>query len=146
VIKMGKRSDNEDEYEPKILIFSTEFISDPAIDLTGLQHKEYSPTTTIIRIPCSSMIRPEYVLLALKNGFDGVFIAADGTDCPFRSDCTELTAKRVEESIELLKRHGYEPERLKMAAICSVCVKPFLRHIADFFNKLKKMGPPKRKR
>lgn len=133
------------EYRPHILVFSTTFISDIAIDLAGLQHRDYPPTTTVIRLPCSSMLRPEYVLLAIESGFDGVFIAADGTDCPFRTDCTAITAKRVEEAMELLKKHGYEPERVKMAAICSVCVKPFIRLINEFYEKLKKLGPVKRR-
>lgn len=136
---------SETEYKPRILIFSTIYISDSAIDLAGLQHKEYSATTTIIRIPCSSMVRPEYILLALESGFDGVFIAADGTDCPFRTDCTAITAKRVEEAVELIKKHGYEPERVKMAAICSVCVKPFIRLVNEFYEKLKKIGPVRKR-
>lgn len=138
------KDEDTKSFRPRILIFSTEYISDLAIDLTGLQHKDYPPRTTIIRLPCSSMLRPEYVLLALKSGFDGVFIAADGTDCPFREDCTEVTAKRVQESIELIKKNGFEPERVKMAAICSVCVKPFVRLINDFYERLLKLGPVKR--
>ncbi len=135
----------DDEYRPRILIFSTTYISDAAMDLAGLQHREYPPTTTIIRLPCSSMIRPDYILLALDSGFDGVFIAADGTDCPFREDCTEVTAKRVEEAVELIKKHGYEPERVKMAAICSVCVKPFIRLVGEFYERLRKLGPARRR-
>ncbi len=135
----------DNNFRPRILVFSTIYISDSAIDLAGLQHKDYPPTTTIIRIPCSSMIRPEYILLALESGFDGVFIAADGTDCPFRTDCTAITAKRVEEAVRLIKEHGYEPERVKMAAICSVCVKPFIRLINEFYEKLEKLGPVKKR-
>ncbi len=134
-----------EDYKPKILVLSTMYISDLAVDLAGLQHKEYPPTTTIIRLPCSSMFRPEYALIALENGFDGVFIAADGTDCPFREDCTQLTARRVEEAMKLLKEHGYEPERIKMVAICSVCVKPFIRLINEFYERLRKLGPVKRR-
>ena len=70
----------QEEYFPSILIFTTEIISDPAVDMTGLLHKHYSTSTSFIRVRCSSMIRPDYILLALQNGFDGVFIAADGTD------------------------------------------------------------------
>ena len=85
------------------------------------------------------------MLLALESGYDGVFIAADGTDCPFREDCTEITAKRVEEAMELIKKHGYEPERVRMAAICSVCVKPFTRNLSDFYERIKALGPAKKK-
>jgi len=134
----------EDGHKPKILIFSTNTISDVGIDYTGLLHMHYPASSVIIRLPCSSMIRPEWVLLAFKQGFDGVFIAADGTDCPYVPDCTERTAKRVEEAQELMSKHGVEPERLKMAAICSVCAEPFVRHMEDLFERLHKLGPIKK--
>ena len=129
------------EWEPKILIISTEQISDPAIDLTGLLHKHYPPSTSILRIPCSSMVRPDFILFALRNGFDGVFVAADGTDCPYTEKCVEKTGKRIDEAIKLLQENGINPNRLKMAAICSVCVRPFLSHIKSFYETIKKLGP-----
>lgn len=125
--------------EPRILVFTTNLISDPAVDMTGLLHKHYPATTSIIRMPCSSMVRPDYVLLAFQSGFDGVFIAADGSECPYLEDCGEKTAKNVEKAIELMKENGIDPRRLKMAAICSVCVEPFLKHIKDFSKKLKEL-------
>ena len=127
------------EYIPKILIFTTEIISDPAVDMTGLLHRHYSTSTSFIRLRCSSMIRPEYILLAIQNGFDGVFIAADGSDCPFTENCASLTAARVEEAIQLLKLNNIDPRKLKMAAICSVCVEPFLKHTKSLSDLLKKM-------
>jgi coenzyme F420-reducing hydrogenase delta subunit len=123
--------------QPKILIFTTNLISDPAVDQTGLLHKHYSPSTSIIRIPCSSMVRADYVLLALQSGFDGVFITADGGDCPFTEKCPEKTSERIHEAIELLESHNIDVNRLKMAAICSVCVEPFLNHVKTFSEKLK---------
>ena len=129
----------QEEYFPSILIFTTEIISDPAVDMTGLLHKHYSTSTSFIRVRCSSMIRPDYILLALQNGFDGVFIAADGTDCPFTENCATLTAARVEETIQLLKDNNIDPRRLKMAAICSVCVEPFLKHTKSLSDLLRKM-------
>ncbi|WP_066793082.1 hydrogenase iron-sulfur subunit [Caldivirga sp. MU80] len=128
---------------PQILIFATNIISDPGICSAGLMHLKYPSQTTIIRVPCSSMIRPEWIVLALENGFDGVFVAADGTDCPYLKDCTERTARRVEEAQKLLSSRGIEPERVKMAAVCSVCGEAFARLIEDFYNRLRELGPVK---
>ncbi|HSQ54011.1 MAG TPA: hydrogenase iron-sulfur subunit, partial [Candidatus Bathyarchaeia archaeon] len=77
---------------PKILVFSTNNISDPGIDLAGSSHMSYPPTVRVISLPCSSGVRPNWVLHALETGFDGVFIAADGSDCAFLPDCTAKTA------------------------------------------------------
>ncbi len=132
------------DFKPKILVFSTNLISDPGIDYAGLLHINYPATTVIIRLPCSSMVRPEWVLKALKEGFDAVFIAADGTDCPYLPDCTDRTARRVEEAQKLLMKYGIEPERLKMAAICSVCAEAFANHMRDLYDKISKLGPIKK--
>ncbi|MFX0208421.1 MAG: hydrogenase iron-sulfur subunit [Candidatus Hodarchaeota archaeon] len=124
------------ESGPKILIFTTNLISDPAVDMTGLLHKHYPSTTSIIRVPCSSMIRPDYILHALQSGFHGVFVTADGGDCPYTEECPEKTSKRIQEAFNLLETNNIDVNRLKMAAICSVCVEPFIKHVKDFSKKL----------
>ena len=121
---------------PKILVFSTEMISDLGIDLAGSTHMHYPPSAVAIAIPCSSGIRPEWVVHALENGFDGVFVAADGTDCVLVPDCTSRTAAIVQRAQSLMIDHGIAPERLKMAAICSVCAEPFVRHMDQFSGAL----------
>ena len=135
---------NEDT-KPKILVFSTNKISDPGIDLAGLLKMHYPSTVCVINLPCSSAIKPQWVLYAIKKGFDGVFIAADGTDCSYLSDCTDKTAKITMEAQELLSKEGIEPERLKMAAICSVCSEAFVNHMKVFYDSLKKLGPYRKK-
>jgi coenzyme F420-reducing hydrogenase delta subunit len=126
---------------PQILVFTTSTISDPGVASAGLMRLKYPPQTAIIRVPCSSMIRPEWIVLAIECGFDGVFVAADGTDCPYLRDCTERTARGVEAAQKILASRGVEPERVRMAAVCSVCGEAFVRIINDFFNALSRLGP-----
>jgi len=121
---------------PKILIFSTEMISDLGIDLAGSTHNHYPPSAVAIAIPCSSGFRPEWIVHALENGFDGVFVAADGTDCVLVPDCTKRTAAIVQRGQDMMRERGIAPERLKMAAICSVCAEPFVRHMDQFSGAL----------
>lgn len=117
---------------PKVLVFSTEKISDPAIDMAGLLKLHYPPTVYTITVPCSSAIKPKWILHALEHGFDGVFIAADGTDCPYGESCVDKTGQLVGATQEILKQKGMDPARLKMAAICSVCSEPFVKHVKSF--------------
>ena len=118
--------------EAKILVFSTEKISDPAIDLAGLLKMHYPPKVYTINIPCSSAVKPRWVLHAFEKGFDGVFIAADGTDCSYSETCSEKTSELVGLIHGKMKEKGIEPARLKMAAICSVCAEPFVKHMTSF--------------
>lgn len=136
--KVGK------DFRPKILAFSTNNISDPGIDLAGSSHMHYPPSVVVISVPCSSGIRPGWVLYALEKGFDGVFIAADGTDCAYLNDCVERTSGISGAAQELIKEKGYEPLRLKMSAICSVCAEPFTSQMKEFFEVLKKLGPARK--
>jgi F420-non-reducing hydrogenase iron-sulfur subunit len=120
----------------RILVFSTNNISDPGIDLAGSSHMDYPSSVMVIPVPCSSGINPNWVLYALENGFDGVFIAADGTDCDYLADCTNRTARVVQKAQELMKECGHDPRRLKMAAICSVCSESFVSHMENFYKSL----------
>ena len=117
---------------PRILVFSTEKISDPAIDLAGLLKMHYPPVVYTIRVPCSSCVKPRWITRAFENGFDGVFIAADGTDCPFSETCTDKTAMIIKQTHEMMKEKDIKPERLKMAAICSVCSESFVKQMKVF--------------
>ena len=70
------------EFAPKVLVISTSMISDPGIDFTGLGHVDYPSSSRIIRFPCSSMVRPEFILHAFSSRIDADFVAADGGNCP----------------------------------------------------------------
>lgn len=116
----------------KILVFSTEKISDPAIDMAGLLKLHYPPQVYTIAVPCSSGIKPRWILRAFEKGFDGVFIAADGSDCMYGESCTEKTGAVVEKTHELMREKNIEPARLRMAAICSVCSESFVKQVRSF--------------
>ncbi len=61
----------------------------------------------------------------------------------FLPDCTARTAKIADEAQDLLRQNKIKPERLKMAAVCSVCAESFVKHIDSFFETLKQLGPAK---
>jgi len=116
----------------KILVFSTEKISDPAIDMAGLMKLHYPPTVYTITVPCSSGIKPSWIMHAYEKGFDGVFIAADGTDCVFGETCTQKTGNVVSMAHDQMKEKEIDPARLRMAAICSVCSEAFVKQLRSF--------------
>jgi F420-non-reducing hydrogenase iron-sulfur subunit len=132
------------EFKPRILVLSTNLISDPGIDFAGLGHLHYPSSSRILRFPCSSMIRPEFILHAFKSGFDAVFVAADGGDCPYLRDCSARTADHVQKAYGLMKQAGIEPSRLRMAGICSVCSEAFARGVTSTYETARKLGPVRR--
>ena len=131
---------NPDEYSPRILVFSTINISDPGIDLAGSRHLEYSATVQTMAVPCSSGLKPSWLVHALESGFDGVFIASDGEECAYLSDCAERTARIVGEAQAIMAARGIHQQRLKMSAVCSVCAEPFAKYMREFSEALKPLG------
>jgi F420-non-reducing hydrogenase iron-sulfur subunit len=120
----------------KILVFSTSAISDLGIDLAGSAHMHYSTSVQVIPLPCSSGIKPSWIVHALETGYDGVFIAACGGDCAYLSDCTSRTSALLAKAQNMLRERKISPKRLKMAGICSVCADSFVSHMRKFDEEL----------
>jgi len=129
-----------ESFSPKILVFSTDKISDPGIDQAGLRKIHYSPSVYVISLPCSSGIKPRWIMRALQKGFDGVFIAADGHECSYSAKCAEHTNTIIVESQKLMKQNNINPKRIRMAALCSVCAEPFVSHMGNFSRILSELG------
>ena len=128
-------------FVPRILVFSTHNISDPGIDLAGSSHMHYSTGVRVIGLPCTSGIRPSWIVRALESGFDGVFIASDGDECAYLPDCAARSSKISSDAQARLRERGIDPGRMRMAAICSVCAEPFTRHMQQFSSALEALGP-----
>jgi F420-non-reducing hydrogenase iron-sulfur subunit len=126
---------------PRVLVFSTNNISDPGIDLAGSSHLHYPPTVLTISLPCTSGIKPAWIVRALTSGFDGVFIASDGVECAYLPDCSERSSRIVERSQELLGNEDLDPRRVRLGAICSVCAEPFTTYVHEFSEALTELGP-----
>jgi F420-non-reducing hydrogenase iron-sulfur subunit len=127
------------EPDPKILVFSSNSISDPGIDLAGSAHMHYSTEVQVIPLPCSSGVKPSWIVHAIKKGFDGVFIAACGGDCTFLPDCTARTSTLIKAAQDMMKENDISPKRLKMSGLCSVCADNFVSHMNKFQGELKKL-------
>lgn len=127
---------------PRILVFSTINISDPGIDLAGSRHLEYPATVQTMAVPCSSGLKPSWLLHALDNGFDGVFVASDGEECAYLPDCAERTARIIDQAQQMMSERGIPAARLKMAALCSVCAEPFANYMREFSATLTGLRSP----
>jgi coenzyme F420-reducing hydrogenase delta subunit len=125
----------------RILVFSTNNISDPGVDLAGNSHMHYSPGVRVISLPCTSGIRPSWIVRALERGFDGVFIASDGDECAYLPDCAERSSRIIARAQSQLRENGLAPQRVRMAAICSVCADPFTKHVQQFATALAALPP-----
>jgi F420-non-reducing hydrogenase iron-sulfur subunit len=66
--------EEKEGFEPKIVGFTCNWCTYAGADLAGTSRKKYPPNIRIIRLMCTARIDPMFVLKALLNGADGVFI------------------------------------------------------------------------
>jgi coenzyme F420-reducing hydrogenase delta subunit len=130
---------NAQEKQPKILILATLAGGYAGADSTGQSHMDYPANTYILPVMCPVMFPPEFFVRAYERGIDAIIIMYSGTDSPYRVEA-DGTAALVNRSYALMKERGIDIRRLRLAAICTVCVKPFLKEVNQMNELLKGIG------
>jgi F420-non-reducing hydrogenase iron-sulfur subunit len=125
--------------QPKILILATLSGGYAGADSTGQAHLEYPANTYILPVMSPVMFPPEFFLHAFERGIDGIIVMYSGTDSPYKVEA-EGTAALINRTYDLMKTRGIDIRRLRLAAICTVCVKPFLKEVNQMIDLLKGIG------
>ena len=125
--------------QPKILILATLAGGYAGADSTGQSHLDYPANTYILPIMCPCMFPPEFFVRAFERGIDGIIVMYSGTDSPYKVEA-DGTAKLINQAYDLMKTRGIDIRRLRLAAICTVCVKPFLKEVGQMNDLLKGIG------
>ncbi|MCF7669575.1 MAG: hydrogenase iron-sulfur subunit [Verrucomicrobia bacterium] len=134
---------SSEAFIPKILVPATVSCAYPGADAVGKAHLKYPTNIDIIRVPSPVMFPEDFYLGCFMKGIDGILIAGCGSDCPFEGAYTKLT-KRIDGLVKKMRAGGLEIERLRLTAICTVCVKAFLKEVNQLNDKVKALGPVNR--
>jgi len=129
------------DWTPNIVVFACNWCTYQGADLAGSLRYGYPSTVNIIRVPCSGRVEPEFIVAALKNGADGVFVGGcHPGDCHYK----EGNYKAIRRFI-LLKRvltsMGVEPERVRLEWISGSEGKRFAEVMAEFDKTIREIGP-----
>jgi len=125
--------------KPKILILATLSGGYAGADAVGQLHADYPTNTYVLPVLCPSIFPPEFYLRSFRQGIDGIIVMYSGTDSPFKGG-PERTAQLINQTYPLMKEHRLDTRRLKLAAICTVCTKPFLKEVNQMDELLKGIG------
>jgi len=128
---------------PKILVLATEKCAYPGADAVGKAHQEYPSNVYILRVLSPVLFPEDFYLRAYSQGIDGILIAACGSDCPYHGAYDRL-ASRIDNLTSRMNAGGLEIERIRLTAICTVCIKAFLKEIALLSDHLHRLGPVNR--
>jgi coenzyme F420-reducing hydrogenase delta subunit len=124
----------------KILVLGTLSGGYRGADAAGQSHLEYPPNVYILPVRTVAMFPAQFYLKAFRQGIDGIIVMYSGTDSPYKGE-SERTAEIINETYVLMKGLDIDTRRLRLSAICTVCVRPFLTEIQKMNALLAEIGP-----
>lgn len=129
----------ERHVDPLILVFACWYCSYGAADLAGTTKIQYDPNVRIVRVLCSGRVDPEWVLMALKKGVDGVIIAGCRLG-EYHFKYGNYKAKdRFEALREALKEVGIDPRRIKCIWHSAGEAEGIARDFNEFVEEIRKL-------
>lgn len=130
-----------DDFEPKIIALICNWCTYTAADLAGTSRLAYSANVRMIRLMCTGMIDPKYVLKAFLDGADGVFIGGcHPGDCHYINGNLKAK-KRISGIRKIVEQFGFDPERLRLRWIGASEGPEFQQNMNVFYESIKTLGP-----
>jgi len=132
---------NSEEFEPTIIAFLCNWCTFTAADLAGTSRLVYPANVRIIRMMCSGMVDPKYVLKSFLEGADGVLIGGCWPgDCHYINGNLKAR-RRIALVHEILERFGIEKDRLWLRWVAASEGNMFAATVKEMTDKLKELGP-----
>ncbi len=128
------------DFEPVIVAFCCHYCAYTAADMAGSKRLCYPPNVKIVRVPCSGRVDAIYLMKALENGADGVYVAGclEG-DCHFKNGNIKA-AQRVAYVKKLLDEIGVGGDRVEMVSMSAGMGERFAQIATDFTERMRKLG------
>ena len=130
-----------DGFQPLILAFACNWCSYAGADLAGISRIQYSPAVRIVRVMCSGMVHPNFVIEALTKGADGVILCGcHPGDCHYLDG--NLRAEKRAEALKLmLQDFGIEEERFRLEWVSASEGPRFAQVMTEFTEEIRRLGP-----
>jgi F420-non-reducing hydrogenase iron-sulfur subunit len=130
-----------ESFEPTIIAFVCNWCTYTAADLAGTSRLAYPPNVRLIRMMCTGMVDPKYVIKALLEGADAVLISGcHPGDCHYINGNFKAR-RRVKLLKEILPRFGFDERRVKLTWIGASEGVDFAKTIREMVTQIKDLGP-----
>ncbi|WP_319407682.1 hydrogenase iron-sulfur subunit [uncultured Desulfosarcina sp.] len=127
--------------EPKIVAFFCNWCTYAAADLAGVGRMQYPANIRVIRLPCSGRMSPKFILAALRQGADGVWVSGcHPGDCHY-IEGNYYARRKFALMTSLLTFMGVDPDRVQFSWISSAESTKFVRAVNDVTDKIRTLGP-----
>jgi len=128
-------------FEPRIAAFCCNWCGYNAADQAGAAKLEYPAGVRILRLLCTGMMDPYYVLRAFERGFDGVLIVGcHPGSCHYKSGNTQAR-EQLDRIGPMLRALGIEEGRVLMTAASAAEGPVFAAKTREFVARVQKLGP-----
>lgn len=131
----------EQPFEPVIIGFTCNWCSYRAADLAGTSRLSYPPNVRLIRLMCSGRVDPRFVLTALAEGADGVFISGcHPGECHYLEQ-NYKALRRVRLLKRMLGQLGVEEERVQLVWASAAEGARFAEEVTRVVDEVRRLGP-----
>ena len=132
------------DWEPEIIAFFCNWCTYGAADLAGVSRFQYPANIRVIRLPCSGRVCPKFILAALREGADGVWVSGcHPGDCHY-IEGNYYARRKFTLLTNLLTFMGVEPERLQFSWISSAESTKFVTVVNEVTDNIRALGPAMR--
>jgi quinone-modifying oxidoreductase, subunit QmoB len=133
-----------DEDTPRILVLACENDAYPALDMAGMDRRQYPASLRVIPVRCLGSVNSILIADAVARGFDGVALlgcrAGEDYQCHFIRG-SELLETRMGNVRETLGRLALEPERVQTLEVAISEADRLPALLTGLVDRLKAIGP-----
>lgn len=134
------------DFDPVIIGFVCNWCTYTAADLAGTSRLGYPENIRLVRLMCTGMVDPQYIIKAFLSGADGVLVGGcHPGDCHYINGNLKAQ-RRIRLLREILPRFGFEEERLHLTWIGASDGVRFAEIMHELTEKIRKMGPSQARR
>jgi len=129
-------SDETKQDRVEIVGFACSYCSFKASEMAGSLRLKYPEGVKVVQVPCSSRVDPAFVLKALFEGVDGVFVAGcHPGDCHFIKG-NYYTRRKMAALKEMLDAFSMK-EKLRLFWVSAAEARRFVEKVEKMYNQLK---------
>jgi len=129
------------EFEPTILAFVCNWCTYTAADLAGTSRMLQQPNLRLVRMMCTGMVDPKYIVKSLLSGADGVLVSGcHPGDCHYING-NYKARRRIKLLNEILPQFGIDKGRVKLTWVGASEGNEFAATVNRFINEIRELGP-----
>ena len=121
---------------PEIVGFACSYCTFKASEMAGSLRMKYPEGIKIIEVPCSSRVDPAFVIKAIFEGADGVFVAGcHPGDCHFIKG-NYYTRRKIAALKEMFDAFSMK-DKLRLFWVSAAEARRFIDKVTTFYNDIK---------